>query len=73
MLRSDPIVGAVSPALPWLHAGADVLNAIVSMGELVIRVIPAEWLYGAAALGVLLYAALFGLGTVAYRTLYVNK
>jgi hypothetical protein len=73
MLQTDNIAGAVSPAVSRLQAGAEVLNAIVSTGELVIRAIPAGWLYGAAACGVALYAALFGIGTVAYRTLYVNK
>ena len=73
MVRSDAIAGAVSPAFSRMHAGADILYAIVSMGEWVIRAIPGEWLYGAAAIGLALYAVLFGLGTVAYRTLYVNK
>jgi hypothetical protein len=73
LLQSDDVVGAVSPAVAWLHVGNDILNAIVSLGEWVFRVIPAEWLYGAALLGVVSYAALFGLGTVAYRALYLNK
>jgi hypothetical protein len=73
MLQTDNIAGAVSPAVSRLQAGAEVLNAIVSTGELVIQAIPAGWLYGAAACGVALYAALFGIGAVAYRTLYVNK
>lgn len=73
LLRSDDVVGAVSPAVTWLHVGTDILNAIVSLGEWVFRVLPPEWLYGAAVLGVVFYAALFGLGTVAYRTLYLNK
>jgi hypothetical protein len=73
MLRSDDVAGAVSPAITWLHVGTDILNAIVSLGAWVFRVIPAEWLYGAALLGLVLYATLFGLGTVAYRTLYLNK
>jgi hypothetical protein len=73
VLRSQNIAGAVSPAVSGLHAGAAVLNAAALMGELVIRAIPTEWLYGAAALGVALYAALFGIGTVAYRTLCANK
>jgi hypothetical protein len=72
-VRSDDVAGTVSPAVSWLHAGADILHAMASMVESVVQATPAEWLYGAAALGVALYAALFGLGAVAYRTLYVNK
>jgi hypothetical protein len=37
-----------------------------------VRVVPLEWLYGAMAGGAILYAALFGLGAAAYRTLYLN-
>jgi hypothetical protein len=36
------------------------------------RVIPFEWLYGTMAAGTILYAALFGLGAAAYRTLYLH-
>jgi hypothetical protein len=73
LARSDDVAGTVTPAVSWLHAGADILHALASMVESVIRAMPAEWLYGATVLGVGLYAALFGLGAVAYRTLYVNK
>jgi hypothetical protein len=67
------VAGAVGPAFTWLHAAAVMVGALDSLGGWIVRTIPAVWLYGAAALGVLFYAALFGLGTVAYRTLYVNK
>jgi hypothetical protein len=43
------------------------------MGSFLIHAIPPLWLYGAAAFGFVLYALLFGLGTVAYRTLYVER
>jgi hypothetical protein len=39
----------------------------------VVHAVPPMWLYGTAAFGFALYAVLFGLGTVAYRTLYVQR
>ena len=39
----------------------------------IFRGIPTTWLHGSAIVLVALYAALFGLGTAAYRTLYANN
>jgi hypothetical protein len=60
-------------AISWLHLGAEALSATASMGSFLIHTIPPSWLYGAAAFGFVLYALLFVLGTVAYRTLYVER
>jgi hypothetical protein len=38
-----------------------------------VRAVPPDWLYGAMAAGAVLYAALFGLGAAAYRTLYLDS
>jgi phospholipid N-methyltransferase len=46
---------------------------VVSIFDFLTRNIPPMWLYGAAVVGFVLYAALFGLGTLAYRTLYVQR
>jgi hypothetical protein len=64
---------AAETAISWAHSGATALAATVSMCSFVVRTIPASWLYGMAACGFALYALLFGLGTVAYRTLYVER
>jgi len=56
-----------------LHRTSNAVSATVSLGSLVFNAIPAVWLYMGAAVGFALYAALFGLGTFAYRTLYVQR
>ena len=72
-MQSGELAGALTPAENWLHAGAAVLSAANSTGASLLHAVPSLWLYGAAAFAVSLYVALFGLGTVAYRTLYINK
>lgn len=69
-LGSGQITGT---AMSWLHVSTEVASPLMSAGSFVLRAIPSEWLYAAAAAGFLLYAMLFGLGTVAYRTLYVER
>ena len=48
-------------------------NAISESGALVYRSIPSLYIYGALAVIGSLYAALFGLGATAYRTLFSNR
>ena len=43
-------------------------HAAQTLGDLVMREIPAVWIYGGVGFAALLYAALFGLGA-AFRTL----
>jgi hypothetical protein len=56
-----------------LHRTGEAVSATVSLSTLVINAIPPAWLYAGAAFGFMLYAVLFGLGTFAYRTLYVQR
>lgn len=56
-----------------IHQGTRVAQTTLSVADVVIQAIPAGWLYGAAAAGFLVYGWLFGLGAVAYRTLYVQR
>src|SRR5258708_1815421 len=44
-------------------------HAAQVVGGLVMREIPAVWIYGSVGLAALLYAALFGLSAAAFRTL----
>src|SRR5262249_30084064 len=60
-------------ALSWVEVGARVASMVESAGSFLLHTIPPTWLYAAAAVGVVSYALLFGLGTVAYRTLYVER
>jgi len=64
---------AAGTAVTWAHSGKEVLATTVEAGSALIHAIPPSWLYGAIVVGFVLYAALFGLGTVAYRTLYVER
>ena len=70
------IVGSgevVGTAKSWAHSGSEVVSITASTGSFVLHAIPPMWLYGAAAFAFCLYALLFGLGTLAYRTLYVER
>ena len=60
-------------AVSWVHTGGEILSAVASLGSILVHTIPPTWLYGTAVFGFVLYALLFGLGTVAYRTLYVQR
>ena len=50
-----------------------VASFVADLGATVFRSIPTLWLYGVVAFIATLYAALFGLGATAYRTLIVNR
>jgi hypothetical protein len=56
-----------------LHRTGEAVSTTVALGEVVLHAIPVEWLYAGAAVGFTLYVVLFGLGTFAYRTLYVKQ
>jgi hypothetical protein len=60
-------------AVETLHQTGEVVSTTVTVVDLVVHAIPPMWLYGGAAVGFALYAALFGLSTFAYRTLYVQR
>jgi hypothetical protein len=65
----SPALGALS--MPWARH----LVALVGVaGELasLMRIVPPDWVYEGLAASVVLYAALFGLGIAAYRTLYLD-
>jgi len=64
---------AAGTAVSWVSSSAETVSAAASMVSFVMRAIPPTWLYGSIAVGFALYAVLFGLGTVAYRTLYVQR
>jgi len=56
-----------------VHRTSEAVLATVSLGGWVLHTIPPLWLYSGAAVGFTLYAVLFGLGTFAYRTLYLRQ
>jgi hypothetical protein len=62
-----------SVLLPWAKAVFTLAGVIRELNAAAARTIPLGWLYGAAAAGSVLYAALFALGAAAYRTLYLHS
>jgi hypothetical protein len=58
--------------LPWASSALTLVDVFRALDAAVGRTIPNGWLYGAAAVGVFLYASLFVLGATAYRTLYLH-
>jgi hypothetical protein len=50
-----------------------VVELVRSLVSFVLDAIPPVWLYSGAVVGFVLYAVLVGLGTFAYRTLYVQR
>jgi drug/metabolite transporter (DMT)-like permease len=70
LARTLSNVGAAP--LSWTHSAVAVLRPVYEVGALLMRVIPATWIYGGLTAGVALYMALFGLSAAAYRTLYLR-
>jgi len=70
---SVQFTSAFATPFAWLHETQAVLGGIGNFFALLFRSIPSLWLYGGLAVVASLYAALFGLGAAAYRTLYANR
>jgi hypothetical protein len=58
--------------LAWLHTPLTLMSSAGAVSSLIARLIPPLWLYAGLAIGAVWYAALFGLGAAAYRTLYLQ-
>jgi hypothetical protein len=65
-LDSTAVVAELAAQVAWLKMLVIVVASIM-------RNVPAPWIYAGLAALAAMYAAVFGLGTVAYRTLYVNR
>ncbi len=72
-LDTTRALNSVAADFAWVSALRGVAASAITFGAIIIRGISPVWLYGGAAAIVGLYATLFGLGTAAYRTLYVNR
>ena len=64
---------AFAPQFAWIETARAVTGSMVDCAALLVRGVSPLWFYGGAVAVVALYAALFGLGTAAYRTLYANR
>ena len=56
--------------LSWGRSGAALAGAVAQLAAALARAVPLTWVYDGLAVSAVLYAALFGLGIAAYRTLY---
>jgi hypothetical protein len=56
--------------LGWMQPFLALVASMGGLSALLLRVIPPLWLYGGLVFGILMYLTLFGLGAVAYHTLY---
>ena len=70
---SAAFVAAFSAPVSWAQAGVSLVRGLTDFSAILFRNIPPLWLYGSVAFVAAMYAALFGLGAAAYRTLYVSR
>ncbi len=66
--RALNVLGPASTS--WTHPAIAAMASTAESAALLVHVIPPVWFYVGMAAGTLLYAAMFGLGAAAYRTLY---
>jgi hypothetical protein len=62
--------GVLSPS--WVREAAVLMAWAGNLAAVSVRTVPPVWLYEIIAACAVLYAVLFGLGAVAYRTLYLQ-
>ncbi len=67
------LASAFSTESGWLHTASSVVDGVSSFCGVIYRSIPPLWLYGGLAFVAVMYAALLGLGTAAYRMLYAQR
>jgi hypothetical protein len=70
---SASFLAALSTPVSWAQAGVSLVRGVTDFCFVIFRSIPPLWLYGTVAFVAAMYAALFGLGAAAYRTLYVSR
>ena len=70
---SAQFADAFAPQVAWLRTGLAIAEGTREFFGAVFRAIPPLWLYGAVAAIGATYAALFGLGAAAYRTLHARR
>jgi hypothetical protein len=69
-VRSLHDSGVLSP--PWTHDVSVLAATAGYLFTLSVRAVPPAWAYAGVAAGAMLYAVLFGLAAVMYRTLYLQ-
>jgi len=71
-MLSRTLSTAAATPLSWTHSTVAVWRSVYDVAALLMRIIPATWIYGGLTAGIALYMALFGLSAAAYRTLYLR-
>ncbi len=71
--RSVELSVVLSRPVTWTERFIETAHSMQAFLELVVRHLPAAWLYGGFLAVALLYVALFGIGAAAYRTLYADR
>lgn len=72
-LDLQPVRDAFRLHFTWLDSARTVFSAIGNFFEIILRNIPALWLYGIVGFVAATYFALFGLGAAAYRALRPHR
>jgi len=67
---TSAVAAEAAAPLAALHRVADIAGWLAGLTRAVFAGIPSLWLYGGLAFVAAMYASVFGLGAVAYRTLY---
>jgi hypothetical protein len=70
---SAQFTNAFSTQVSWFQTASAAVDGIGNFCAMLFRNIPPLWLYGGLAFLAAMYAALFGLGAAAYRTLYSRR
>jgi len=61
-----------TPSLAWIHYGVAAVSGAAQVLNVIASALPMSWIAGGLMFAAMLYAALFGIGAVAYRSLYLN-
>jgi hypothetical protein len=72
MLGAGSFTPIAAQVLLWMKPFLALMSSAGGLAALLVRIIPPLWIYGALAVGALLYVTLFGLGAAAYRALYLR-
>jgi hypothetical protein len=70
---ADAAARSAGSWVPWARPALILVDLAGQLDSALTGAIPPGWLYAALSAGAILYAALFGLGAVAYQTLYLKS
>jgi hypothetical protein len=71
-LGADALHRAFGRALSWTYLAVGAVASATDLWTRVASALPENWRFTIVAVAAVLYAALFGLGAIAYRTLFLS-